>query len=121
MKVTKSTAKGSHRSGSQSHFDGSPLPTPLVLMAEKVFVVEAADATYASRNRVLMTQATMVEMGFGIGEHLVLTSIPASESRSRRSTRQSSETVSRLSDTPKRAFGIAWPGVTNGPFSTQIL
>lgn len=83
-------------------------------MAEKVFVVEAADATYASRNRVIMTQAAMVEMGVGIGEHVQLSSVPVVESRSRRHARRSSESDEKAPDLPKHAFGIAWPGITTG-------
>lgn len=83
-------------------------------MAEKVFVVEAADATYASRNRVIMTQAAMVEMGVGIGEHIQLSSVPVVESRSRHSTRKSSESDEKTPELPKCAYGIAWPGITTG-------
>lgn len=87
-------------------------------MSERVFSVEAASAKYASRNRVIMAQAAMVEMGIGIGDHLQLSSIPVSESRSRRGTRDDSESDEETTQPPRRAFGIAWPGITSGHSST---
>lgn len=94
--------------------------TRSVLMADRVFSVEAADATYASRNRVIMNQSVMVEMGLGIGDHVLLSSVANSEVRSRPSARNSAETSESDSNLPKTAFAIAWPGITGAHSSTQI-
>lgn len=87
-------------------------------MPEKVLIVDAADASHATRSRVLLSPTVMTEIGLGIGDVVKLTFRPVSESRSRRGAHEASSSDEQPPVKSFMAFGIAWPSTTTGHFST---
>lgn len=95
-----------------------PEPCSSAMPPTKPLVVDASDVPHAVRNRVYLSAATMLELGLGIGDHVQITLLPASETRGRSRATGSTPSSSTESNAPTVAFGIAWPTASCPHYST---